>query len=928
MTSHPPSGGSLPELPPEARDTDAFFNLALDLLAIADIDGYFIRVNISWKATLGYDPSVLEGRRFLDFVHPEDIPATLEAVGLLAQGMQVLSFTNRYRSKDGTYRAIEWRSVPSGRLIYAAARDVTEKLRAEELLRAERNQLQLFVTYAPAAVAMFDRQMRYLAVSNRWLTDYRIADPDIIGKSHYEIFPNCSEEWKAVHQRCLAGAVERRDEESWRPPGWDEDQVIMWEVRPWNASPDRIGGIMMFTQDITADRLLERDLARRNEELRRALTELRQTKEFLEQTNSVARVGGWEFDPTNGSIIWTQLTREIHGVPNDYTPNLSTGLSFYPDGEPREQILGALARVEKDGQPWELVVPFIQFHGKRIWVKVQGNADRRPDGSVRHYGAIQDITSQVILENTLREREQELIEAKHRAEAANIAKSAFLSNMSHEIRTPLNAVVGMTELLQEMSLSDVARSYVATIHNSSEALLALINDILDFSKIEAGQMEMEITSVDLQTCVESAADIVATRASTKGLELLCWLPPTVPRYVSTDGTRLRQVLVNLLSNAVKFTHHGEVVLEVDVPDPDAARPQLRFRVRDTGIGIPQERMDRLFQRFSQIDPSTARQFGGTGLGLAISKRLVSLLGGEITVESIEGKGSCFTVTIPLRVASAPEDVLPSERSMRLQGKRVLIVDDNATNRLILSSHVASWGMVPLETESPSVGLRLAASKPGPALIIADGLMPEMDGVTMIRTLREQGIRHPVVLLSSARFKPGDLSDLEGVVRLAKPVKRAELKRVMREALAGDTSGTGVAIPSTERLADRCPLRILVGEDNPVNQRVVGLLLERMGYTAQFANDGREILEACRREPFDVILMDIQMPEMDGLEATRQLRAHSEFQDLWIIALTANATQTDRVGVFNVGMNDYLSKPVRSAQLAIALEKAWLELTRE
>ncbi|MBI1290679.1 response regulator [bacterium] len=914
--------GQVPSLEQGAVD---FFDLALDLLAIADLDGHFLRVNRSWETVLGYRVEDLEGQRFMDLIHPDDIAATVAAVGELREGKLIPSFTNRYRARSGEYREIEWRSVPKGGRIYAAARDVTEARRATRQIQEERGRLEAFVRHAPAAVAMFDREMRYLACSEQWLSDYRLKGRDIIGQSHYDVFPGISEDWKAIHRRCQGGAVERCDEDWWRPAGWDHDQCLKWEVRPWFTTSEEVGGVMMLTEDITEAKELQKALARRNEELATALRELRLTKEFLEQTNSVARVGGWEYEAQTGKLSWSHLTRKIHGVDDSYVVVPDRGFEFYPEGESRDRIIAAINRAKEKSDPWEEIVEFQPLTGDRIWVKVQGNSEIRDGQCVRHFGAIQDITAQRKLEQRLRERETQLTEAKARAEAANVAKSVFLSNMSHEIRTPLNAIIGMSELLEESELGPEATSYVETIRTSSEVLLGLINDILDFSKIEAGQMEMESSAVDLRRCVESAIDIVSSPARKKHLELLYWIAPELPTFILSDQTRLRQILVNLLSNAVKFTSQGEIVLRATLAGSEGTAQTLRIEVTDTGVGIPEDRMDRLFQRFSQVDATTARQYGGTGLGLAICQRLALLMGGAVSAQSQVGKGTQFTVELPLRPASGSRPSDHVEDPAGFEGAQILVVDDNATNRWILKQQLAGWGMKPTTVGTGEEALALLQAGRVFSAVLVDGVMPGMDGETLCREIRRTHTASslPLIMLTSLGEAKAGSHHGDRISRLAKPVKTLQLFETLRSSLAlGSRSSDAAARVAPSLLATRCPLKILVGEDNPVNRKVIDLLLQKIGYTAEFAEDGSAVLGMLEKNRYDVILMDIQMPEMDGLEATRRIRAQEQYHHSpWIVALTANATQADRVGVFNVGMNDYLSKPARSQQLAEALERA-------
>jgi PAS domain S-box-containing protein len=609
------------------------------------------------------------------------------------------------------------------------------------------------------------------------------------------------------------------------------------------------------------------------------------------------RVFGWSKKEARGQPLNLLLPPRYHASHGKHIENFDkSGQSARKMGERQ-----AIFAIRKDGTefPAEASISKLEVEGEMI-----------------HTVILRDISARKAYEH-------ELQEAKENAEAAMQAKSMFLANMSHEIRTPLNAVIGMTSLLLNTHINDEQRDYTETIRASGEVLLTIINDILDYSKIEIGKLDIEHQPFDLRRCIEESLDLLSSNASEKNINLAYFIDDSVPAALMGDVTRLRQILVNLLSNSIKFTHHGEVVVSVSAVRLGDDRHEVQFSVRDTGIGIPEDRLSELFEVFTQVDASTTRKYGGTGLGLAISKRLAEAMGGRMWVESQVGAGSTFSFTIIAEPSGSQlAHSFLQERSSALAGRRVLIVDDNSTNRRILVKQALLWGMVPSAAASAIEALDFVRHGHAFDVGILDMSMPEMDGLGLAIEIRKYRSDKalPLIMLTSVSHRSRDekMAAITFAAYLNKPIKPNALFDVLLHAMRIVPLQAAAPRSQHSKPAESLPLNILVAEDNAINQKVVKQLLAQLGYRADVVANGVEVLDALERQNYDVVLMDVQMPEMDGLEATRRLRARFPGGVPRVIAMTANAMPGDREKCLAAGMDAYVSKPVELNDLRAVL----------
>jgi two-component system, sensor histidine kinase and response regulator len=658
-------------------------------------------------------------------------------------------------------------------------------------------------------------------------------------------------------------------------------------------------------------------------ERRKAVAALRESEERLNLALKSSGVGTWSWNVVENSIIWDDYIHPLFGLEPGTFPGRYEDFVPMVHPEDRDRVTREVKLAVEENAPYDTEYRVVWPDESVHWIGARGRIYRDHAGRpLRMTGVCWDVSDK-------KRVEAELIVARDLAQSANRAKSSFLANMSHEIRTPMNGIIGMTQLLSQTELRSHQREYLETVNESAQILMRLLNDILDFSKIEAGKLELERINFRLPDCIARAAQMLSLRAAEKGLEIACRVAPEIPHFLTGDPGRLQQVLVNLLGNAVKFTEAGEIYVNVDVESIENATIQLHVTVRDSGIGIAADQLEKIFLPFEQAESSTTRRFGGTGLGLTISRQLVELMHGRMWVESEPNKGSTFHFTVQLGIAEKQHEHMPAEFDALLD-VLVLIVDDIATNRRVLSELLSYWHMHPIVAESADAARRAlhqANESHHPVrLILLDHHMPVEDGIDFAESVKDWIHREhcPVIMISSGTA-PTDSEHCQklGIRRLmTKPVISSELLDEILHQFGSTSPGTPAPIPSTATCALVRPRRVLLAEDNAINRRVALGLLHARGHQVVFAENGQEAVELSAQREFDVILMDMQMPVMDGYEATKLIRQREQQTGghIPIVAMTAEALKGDREHCLEVGMDDYVSKPVAPDAMYQAVER--------
>jgi two-component system, sensor histidine kinase and response regulator len=887
--------------------------------------GRVLEVNKPFSEMFGYGASEVVGMPAMVFVAPESREAVTrhistgsaepyEAVALRKDGT---TFDAEIRGKSSGYR---------GRAVrVTAVRDITDRKRTERKLREAEHRYRALVEKVPAVVYLQEiggpDSAMYMSPRLETLTGYSpvdCRDPDL--------------RWRMVHPEDR-GRMQSEDERPARP-----GEVVTTEYRVLHRDGHTVwvrNESVVVEDEVTGSRFWQGFML--------DITEAKKAEEALRKSEEryrlVARATDetiWDSDILADEQTWNGAVETMFGYPPEQRTSTAWWEEHIHPGD-RGRILASVNAVfEGGGEVWSGEYRFRRADGAYSTVVDRAYVVRDARGTpTRMIGSMSDITGR-------KQYERELKEAREEAERANRAKSEFLANMSHEIRTPMNGILGMTELLLDTPLNDEQREFAQTVRLSGQNLMMIINDILDFSKIEAGAMRLETINLDLRSTVEDVTVLLGSRAQDKGLELASMVEHDVPEALRGDPGRLRQVLTNLLGNAIKFTDEGEVIVRVELVGEGEESATVRFEVSDTGIAISREQQQRLFLAFTQADASTTRSYGGTGLGLTISKQLVNLMGGEMSVESEPGSGSTFSFAVTFE--KQPEYVRPALNvAPDLAGRRALVVDDNRANRMILEKQLSSWGVRTTAVEGGPEALEELRSASGPYdLAVLDMQMPGMDGIELARRIKaDPGLSQIrlVLLTSMGRRGEGEEASQSGIEAFpTKPVRQSELYDALVTVMSG-------ADPEEKRPVTLHGLRrqkvgshrVLVAEDNPVNQKVARHMLENLGYQADVVRNGKEALEALAAGTYGAVLMDVQMPGMDGYRATSRIRLCEEQRGRRnmmmglrrhrtpIIAMTANAMQGDREKAIEAGMDDYVSKPVSRDELGAVLRK-WVSGT--
>ena len=920
------------------RTSEVFYQTLVETLPQnilrKDAEGRFTFANQKFCQSINRRPEEVVGRTDFD-LFPRDLAAKYHRDDLRVMATQQhLDTVEAHHTAKGEKMFVHVIKTPlydlSGKVIGVQGIfwDVTARRRIEEELAYERDLLRALLDNIPDRIYFKDVHSRFLRCSRSMAKRLGVAEAGaVIGKTDFDFHPReQAQEYFNDEQRILLTG-EPLINKLERQIATDGSEIWASVTKvPIISQSGAVAGVVGLSRDITQLKQTEKALRQAEEKYRtiyensvEGIFQTTRDGHFITANPALARLYGYASQE--------ELVQALTDIEHQ----------LYVDPKRREEFA---AQMREHGSVTGFESEILRKDKSRIWISESARTVTDADGSFRFYeGIVEDVTAR-------KQAEQEREKAREAALESAKTKAQFLANMSHEIRTPMNAITGMTGLLTDTRLSQEQREYVETIRNSTESLLDIINDILDFSKIEAGKLALEAIDFNLRDTVEGAVDLLAERAHTKGIELACRIDPGIPPGLRGDSFRLRQVLVNLTANAVKFTERGEVLVRASKLGETAEQVTVLFEVKDTGIGIAPEALARIFHEFTQADGSTTRKYGGTGLGLTISKQLVELMNGRIGVQSRPGDGSIFSFTVPLEKQAQPAPAA-QPAAAALDGLRVLLVDDSPSQREILHEQFRQWKMsddfaITSGEAMEKLQQALAAGTPYP-LVVIDMELEGTDGLTLAQNIKgDPGLASTrIVMLTNLlhRLNPSVMQATGISACLVKPVRQARLFDSLIEVMsASGAASAQLSVAHEENVS--APLipavspqqvRILLAEDNPVNQRVLTKQLNKLGYSADCVANGLEVLSAMQRAPYDIIIMDCQMPEMDGYEVTRRIRRSGSDSYIhlrsapYIIALTANALPGDRERCTAAGMNDYLTKPLHLRDLEAALLRALFKI---